>query len=174
MSITTEALNRFWKSMGQRYGKKWLDSYGDIPTRAWRDALAPFSHKDIARAMENLAAKASTREWPPTEPEFRAMLQDAVRANSKPTDDPNELRRGYWRSTIIHEVASSLGYTFETFEPVLIANRDELGASMRYLLDEVEDLETNTGQRTHGIEGMCAERCHDIGRAFKHLARVAA
>ena len=69
----------------------------------------------------------------------------------------------------LHAVSQALGYTFESFEPVLIANKHSLGESMRLLLDEVDDLEARTGQRTPGQENMVAERCRRIGVAFNQL-----
>lgn len=173
MSLTETAVQRFWKTMAERYGSRWFESYGDKPTTAWRDCIDPFSPKDIGMAIECLSQKDSTRQYPPTEPEFRALLQNAARGNAKPAEDPAEFRRGYWRSTIIHAVATQLGYSFETFEPVLIANKFTLGRAMRELLDEVDALEIATGQRTPGQEQMVDRRCHEIVAAFTQLRKAA-
>lgn len=171
MSITNEALRRFWRTMGERYGKRWLDSYGDEPTHAWRDCLNPFAPADIQRAINLLAENPETQQHPPTEPAFRALLQRAVRLGAKKTDDPAEARRSFWRSTIVGEVATALGYRTRPieFEALVVANKDSLGKSMSLLLDEVDDLEASTGQRTSGQVDMVFERCRAIGVAFNAL-----
>lgn len=170
MSLTEQTYVRFWRSMGERYGSRWLDSYGDKPTHAWRETLSAFTPKDIAAAMDALANREDTKQFPPTEPAFKALLVAASRGNSKPVDDPAQLRRGYWRSTIVRYVSTGLGYTVADFEPVLIANKADLGASMRDLLDDVENLEAATGQRTQGQETFAAQRCFELVVAFKHLS----
>jgi len=174
MSLTEKTHTRFWASMIERYGSRWVTAYGEKPTHAWRETLAAFTPKDIQRAIDALANRTETQDFPPTEPAFRALLIQAARGNSKPVDDANELRRGYWRSTIVHAVASGLGYSVADFEPVLIANKADLGASMRDLLDDIDNLEAATGQRTQGQETHCAQRCYELVVAFKRLKRAVA
>jgi hypothetical protein len=171
MSITEKAVDRFWQSMGQRYGSRWFDTYTDKPTQAWRECLKAFSPKDIGRAMQALELKESTRQHPPTEPEFRALLKHAARQNVKAPDDPNELRRGYWRSSIVTLVARGLGYDFTGLEFVLLQNQS-LGRAMRDLLNDADELEVETGQRTTGIETMVEQRCREIVTAFNQLKAV--
>lgn len=174
MSITEKVVDRFWITMAERYGSRWLDTYTDKPTQAWRECLKAFSPKDIGRAIEMLELKEHTRQHPPSEPEFRALLKHAVRQHVKASDDPAELRRGYWRSCIVTLVSRGLGYDGETFEPVLIANKSSIGRAMRDLLDEVDELEVTTGQRTPGMDTMVSERCVDIVTAFKALRQAVA
>jgi len=169
MSLTEKTYTRFWATMGERYGKRWLENYGETPTHAWRECLRAFTPKDIATAIELLSTRENTKQHPPTEPEFKALLQHAARSNAKPLEDPNEYRRGYWRSTIIHAVAQELGYTGETLEPVVIENKHSLGRAMRDLLNEVDELEIATGQRTHGMESLVQERSCEIALAFREL-----
>jgi hypothetical protein len=169
MSNTAKVVARFWQTMLERYGKRWAETYGDEPTEAWRACLRAYSPKDIGRAIDALELKEHTRQHPPTEPEFRALLKHAARSNVKAPDDPNELRRGYWRSSIITLVSRGLGYTADTFEAVLIENKTSLGRAMRDLLDEVDELETTTGQRTAGMESLVLERSGEIVTAFKQL-----
>ncbi len=122
MSNTEKVYDRFWRTMGQRYGSRWLDTYGSTPTQAWQDTLQSFTPLDIHAAIGLLDGRQQTRDFPPTEPEFRSLLKQAQRRGVKIADDPAELRRGYWRSCIIHQVARGLGYDFVvTFEPVLVA-----------------------------------------------------
>lgn len=169
MSNTEKLVERFWQTMAQRYGARWLETYTETPTQAWRDCLDSYSPREIAKAIDALDLSAHTRQHPPTEPEFRALLKTAARARGIPADDPNEWRRGYWRSTIIEGVARELGYTSATLEPVLIANRSSLGEAMRRLLDEVDENEQRTGQRTKGHEEMAAQGIRAIGIAFNAL-----
>lgn len=169
MSNTAKTLARFWQTMLERYGTRWSQTYGTEPTHAWAECLKAFSPKDIGRAIDALELKEHTRQHPPTEPEFRALLKHASRQNVKQPDDPNELRRGYWRSTIITLVARGLGYNGETLEPVVIENKNSLGRAMRDLLDEVDELEVATGQRTPGMEALALEGSERIVTAFKQL-----
>lgn len=173
MSLTEKAVTRFWATMVERYGSRWVSTYGDKPTQAWRDCLQPFTPKDIGHAIESLSLKDHTRQHPPTEPEFRALLKSCARAGAKPAEDPAELRRGYWRSTIVHAVARAMGYTVDAFERVLVANKHSLGRAMKDLLDEVDELEATTGQRTAGQEAMVARRCTEIITAFRQLKAAA-
>lgn len=173
MSLTEKTVTRFWATMVERYGARWVTTYGEKPTQAWRDCLQPFTPRDIGHALEALSLKEHTRQHPPTEPEFRALLKAGARAGAKPTEDPAELRRGYWRSTIVHAVARAMGYTVDAFEPVLVANKHSLGRAMRDLLDEVDELEATTGQRTAGQESMCATRCREIVTAYRTLKAAA-
>lgn len=172
MSLTEKTFDRFWKTMAERYGSRWLETYGDKPTHAWRELLAAYSPKDIGVAIEMLANRDETRQHPPTEPAFKALLQHAARAGSKPTEDPGELRRGYWRSTIIEAVARQLGFTHASLEPVLIANKS-LGLAMKRLLDDVDELEHATGQRTSGQHDMVDARCRQIVDSFRQLKAAA-
>lgn len=172
MSNTAKTVTRFWATMCERYGTRWTTTYGAEPTHAWQECLRAFSPKDIARAIDALDLKEQTRAHPPTEPEFRALLKIASRGNAHHVDDPNALRRGYWRSTIVTYVARGLGYHVDTLEPVLIENKS-LGRAMLDLLNDLDELEVATGQRTPGQETMCAERCTDIVNAFKLLKAAA-
>ena len=176
MSNTEKLVTRFWRTMAERYGSRWFDTYTETPTLAWRECLDAYSPKEIAKAIEALDLKDSTRQHPPSEPEFRALLKQAARNHSKRSDDPAEWRRGYWRSCIVHAVAHELGYTVQTFEPVLIANRASLGRACADLLDEIDNLEAATGQRTKGQEDACTDGVRAIVVAYNALkaAQVAA
>lgn len=175
MSNTEATYTRFWKTMGERYGKRWLDDFGDTPTRAWKDCLSPFTPKDIQRAIELLALNENTKQFPPTEPEFRSLLQRAVRLASAPQEDPGHVRRGYWRSVIVGECQRALGYAQNPlgFEQLVIANKHSLGLAMKNLLDEVDELEHATGQRTKGQHELVEERSRAIALAFRQLKAAA-
>lgn len=174
MSLTEKTFTRFWSTMGERYGSRWLDSYGAAPTLAWRETLSAFTPKDIKLAIDALATRDDTRQFPPTEPAFKALLVQAARSTSRPVEDPHELRRGFWRSLIVREVSTGLGFDGAEFEAVLVGRREDLGVSMAALLDEFDDLEQRTGQRTSGQESACQQRCREIVVAFRRFARKAA
>lgn len=171
MSNTKKVHTRFWESMAQRFGKRWADEYGNEPTLAWRELIDRYKPTEIRGALDLMHAKGL--QHPPTEPQFAELLSQAATRSRKAEESAPELRRGYWRSAIVHLVAQDLGFNTATFEPVLIENRLSLGNSMSMLLDEADDLEQRTGQRTHGIEDMVAKRCHEISFAFKSLKAAA-
>ena len=86
-----------------------------------------------------------------------------------PADAPAPLLRNpardYWRSCILHEVCGALGHTASTFEPILMANKDTIGASMQQLLNELCDQEMRDG-RTHGMHLGCRRRSERIARTY--------
>lgn len=172
MSLTEAVFTRFWATMTERYGARWITSYGEKPTHAWRETLSAFTPAQISLAIEALSKRQETQDFPPTEPAFKALLVAA--AKPRPAEDPAELRRGYWRSSIVNAVAHALGYTVASFEPVLTANRHSLGLAMKTLLDDVDELEATTGQRTAGQEAMVERRCREIVAAFHQLKRARA
>lgn len=177
MSQTEKTVTRFWQTMVERYGTRWATTYGAEPTHAWRECLKPFSPRDIGSAIEALALKDSTRDFPPTEPDFRALLNAAARRALHKSDDPGQVRRGYWRSTIVAHVRDALGYRFAgngdvAFEAMLAENKS-LGVAMKTLLDDVDELEATVGQRTIGQETMVLERSREIAVAFNALKAAA-
>lgn len=175
MSLTEKTYDRFWKSMGERYGKRWLDNYGDAPTFAWRELLKSYTPKEIESAL-NLLPTRKEVEHPPSEPEFKILLTRATRQLAHPTDEPAQFRRAYWRSSIVAAVEDAMGYRYdqEGFEQLLKANKTSLGAAMRELLDDADELEANTGQRTRGQHDMVERRAGEIAMAFRALRKAVA
>jgi hypothetical protein len=173
MSNTKKTHERFWATMGERFGKRWIDDYGSIPTLAWRELLDRYSPQEIKAALELMHSRGL--EHPPTEPQFAEMLVTAQKRSVAAGAELNaaDYRRGYWRAAIITLVAKELGYDFATFEPVLVANRHTLGEAMKRLLDDVDELESTTGQRTAGMELMVEKRCMEICAAFRQLRKAA-
>lgn len=171
MSLNKEAGRRFWLSMGERFGKRWLDDYGAEPTKAWMETLGGYSLADIGAAMELMRTKGW--QHPPTEPQFAQLLAEAARRNQ---GSAVNYRRGFWRSDIVADISAWLGYQFhvEQFETVVVANKHSLGASMLSLLNEMEQLEVDTGQRTPGQLEHCRQRCREIAANFMALKREAA
>jgi hypothetical protein len=78
--------------MGERFGKRWLDDYGNEPTKSWKDLLDRFTPDDLAEALARLKDRPEhNRSHPPTHAEFEALLTSAARRNNRPTEN---FRRG--------------------------------------------------------------------------------
>jgi hypothetical protein len=171
MSATKEMADRFWRTMGERFGKRWLDEYGAQPTTAWKRAIGAYSPEVIGAALDLM----HTRGWqhPPTEPQFAQLLSEAARKSAGSSENH---RRGFWRSLIVAEIGAALGYQrdYRAFELVVIQSRHDLGHAMAALLNECENLEITTGQRTDGQLVHCAEQCRLLAANYAGLRRVAA
>lgn len=155
---------RFWNAMSERYGRRWTEQYGAEASAAWRELVNKFTLDDIKAALAKLGDVAP--EFPPTLPQFETILAK-VSAGKKV--DTTDYVRGYWRSMVVHEMACNLGYTLLTLEPVIVANRHTLGAGMREILDQMDELEKRTGQRTEGLHEACRERCIALSDTFPEL-----
>ncbi len=167
MSLTNAVRKRFWSAMGERFGKRWLDEYGEIPTLAWREMIDRYTPSDIGGALELMALKGW--QHPPTQPQFEPLLREASRHN-KP--DEQDWRRGYWRSWIARYVAGDFLHRelisdMDAFEAYLIEHRHTLGKILLALLDELDSMERDTQQRTQGMEDLCMRRCREIGRGWR-------
>lgn len=170
MTNTAETSTRFWARMAELYGRKWVEEYGAEVPVSWRELLDKYTPTELKAGISALRMRSS--QFVPTQPEVAQLLeQSRARAMNK-SSDPNELRRGYWRSCIVEQVARNLGYTGETLEPVVIANKSSLGRAMADLLNEVDESELRTGQRTPGHSQMVFEGAQRIGVAFNALRAV--
>lgn len=173
MAATDEFVKRFWQRMGETYGSRWAETYGMMPTQAWRELLARFSPQAAQAAMGDLQSQAHLRQHPPTLPQFESLLIAALRSGRQEATAA-DFRRGYWRSRVIHGVSDAMGWRLtgeigQSFEGLLIANRDGLGRACRDLLDQLDDLELKSGQRTQGQEDHCHAACQRIASAYAHL-----
>lgn len=167
MTMTATAHKRFWRTMGERFGKRWLDEYGDEPTQAWKDLLNRYTPTEVSRALAAMGSRAFAH--PPTLPQFEALLAEASKAAKADTQD---WRRGYWRACIVNAVAAGMvqrgliSHPAE-FEEFLVRHRHSLGAAMRNLLDDMDAMEQRTGQRTLGMERTCEARCRELVQRFQ-------
>ena len=168
MSNTAKVHLRFWLAMTERYGRRWTEQYGTDPSPAWRELVDKYTPDDVKLALAELPKEAP--DFPPTMPQFQAIL---AKAAQKRKDDPTDYLRGYWRAAIVNEVATKLGYTFETLEPVIVANRATLGKAMRDLLDALCDSERRTGQKTEGMHVWCERACQEIADGCWQLRNAA-
>lgn len=165
MSNTTKVHNRFWGAMQQRYGiRRWNELYGEDISPTWRELIDKFIPEDLKLALGQLSKEAP--DFPPTLPQFEAILSKVAR---KQIADPTDWVRGYWRSMIVLETSYNLGHTMRTMEPVIIENRNTLGAHMRSILDEMCAMELATGQRTEGMLDACRDKCLAMSRSYQHL-----
>lgn len=68
-------MRRLWQGMGEIYGHRWTSAYGDdagaSAGKTWAKGLAGLSPAQIGHGLD--AAVASSDEWPPSLPAFRAM-----------------------------------------------------------------------------------------------------
>lgn len=68
-------MRRLWQVMAEIYGHRWTSSYGDdagaSAGKTWAKGLAGLSPAQIGHGLD--AAVASSDEWPPSLPAFRAM-----------------------------------------------------------------------------------------------------
>lgn len=166
--MTKATHRRFWQAMGERFGKRWLEEYGPEPTLAWMRMLDRYTPLEVKAALEAMAA----RGWqhPPTQPQFGSLLVDAAK---KGAGDTQDYARGYWRTEIVSAVmreGNRLGkwrLDWAGFEQVVIQRRHTLGADMLALLNEVDELEKATEQRTHGMHDLVARRATEIAANYR-------
>jgi hypothetical protein len=143
---------------------------------AWWIGLGKMSLPMFVRCMEHLLAAPA---WPEYLPKRRGdmtpgdMWKIAKELRTGPGGAPvpgeRNTIRDYWRAAIVHDTARALGHTAATLEPVLIAHKDSLGASMRTLLDEIEGQDRRDG-RTVGQHRYVQRKCEQIARMFPRLA----
>lgn len=162
------AHTRFWADMIDRYGRRWAELYGPVPGEAWVELLDRFDPSVIKSAVASLANLKA--EFPPTLPQFETLLFKSDKAER--TAERNWIR-DFWRSMIVDRVSHQLGYTFATFEPVLIRERHTLGSAMLELLNSLEERERERGFRTDEAGLWAVNECDRIARGHKTL-RIAA
>lgn len=172
MSNTKAVHRRFWQSMGERFGKRWLDDFGDEPSRAWTDLIDRYTPEDIAGALSLLSTRHErNRSHPPTHDEFEALLARAV--NTK-RHDPTDYTRGFWRSLVISAVMTEAriiseawrSISYEAFEAIVIREQGTLGHSVCALIDNLAEAERRNGQRTLGLYETLTRRAREIALTY--------
>lgn len=166
--MSNPILARFWRSMGERFGKRWLDEYGPEPTRAWEEALRPWDADVVRGALEMMGEKGW--QHPPTLPQFQSLLRDAERKHPKPAID---FVRGFWRTVIVDAAAHSMGMSVQEFEPILARHGDELAGPLLWLLDEFDARDKTHGARSPEQVRWCEDRVRQTMAEFQRN-RVAA
>lgn len=129
--------DRFWESMGERFGKPWFDLAGPLPTKSWRELLDQFTRDEVDAALLRLKDRPeSYRANPPTYAEFQELLSAA--AKNRPMSAAVE-SRGHWRSVVV-------------------------GTCMRHagLLGIVAYGETELGKLPSSVYGMALRRCQEL------------
>jgi hypothetical protein len=71
-----EMMDWLWQMMGSMFGHKWVSSFGPEvdPDRVWASCLKGISKDQIKFGLNRCAL--TSREWPPSAPEFRGMCLD--------------------------------------------------------------------------------------------------
>src|ERR1700740_2908018 len=93
---TEKTHQRFWEAMRARFGKRWLDEFGNEPSAPWVQLLNKHTPSHLRDALELMAEQKF--QHPPTLPQFEALLK---KASSKAPHQDTDLPRNYWRSFII-------------------------------------------------------------------------
>lgn len=100
---------RFWRDMGERFGKRWFDLCGPLPTREWKELLDEFTREEIDAALLRLKDRPKPYVGnPPTYTEFQSMLATAAKNRPAKTADPNQVRIR-WRSIVTAECMKCAG-----------------------------------------------------------------
>lgn len=99
MSHNAKVHGEFWKSMGERFGIRWFEAHGKLPSKAWTDLLDRFDSEEIQNALLRLKDRPEReRAHPPTHAEFQALLLAAQRAGG--AGDESTVR-SRWRSVVV-------------------------------------------------------------------------
>lgn len=97
MSAATNT--KFWKSMAERFGKRWFDVHGPKPTETWVDLLDGFEWDAVEDALLRLKDRPERdRAHPPTHAEFQLLLAAAARSRGGNSDAQV---RQHWRSIVV-------------------------------------------------------------------------
>lgn len=75
---------RVWERFVQWYGTRVIETHGAMPSQAWDMAVNTSSDEQVAAALQ--AVKVQHAKYPPTFPEFEALLRKA-----KPADGVEEM-----------------------------------------------------------------------------------
>lgn len=110
----------------------------DELVESWWKALRHVDLAAIERRVDEFLARATeTTKFPRP-----SQMRDPNQAQTAIGDGVN-YQRGYWRSCIVASVAKQSGHTFESLEPVIVANRDSLGRAMLDMLNDYAGFEPN-------------------------------
>lgn len=60
---TDEAFRRWWKAMGQIFGRTWYDTHGPEPTELWKDSLSRLTLPRAGQIIEHYRTSGDT--YPP-------------------------------------------------------------------------------------------------------------
>jgi hypothetical protein len=151
---TEKTHQRFWEAMRARFGKRWLDDFGNEPSAPWIQLLNKHTPNHLRDALELMGEQKL--QHPPTLPQFESLLKHA---SSKAPHQDTDLPRKYWRSVIHgtcmrHAALLNLVPWGETRLERMPTNEiyELAERQCRELLDWACDSERTAGQRTPGIE----------------------
>ena len=67
-------VSAFWTRMTELYGHRWTSAQGETPNPTWSKAISGLSNDELRKGLN--ACLTSTNAWPPSLPEFLAMIRD--------------------------------------------------------------------------------------------------
>ena len=133
----------------------------DELVESWWKALRHCDFQDVGERVDRFIARADESTKFPRPAQMRDK-NDVPRSADELSRNPT---RDYWRTQIVNTVAKELGYTTDTFEPILEFHSDTLGKMLLDLLNELDSQERRDG-RLHGMHIGCYRRCLDIAAAW--------
>lgn len=76
-------------------------------------------------------------------------------------------RRDFWRSIIVDRVSQRLGHSHASIEQIVVSHRTTMASDMLSLLDQMDQAEIDSGNRSQGMEAYCLHRCEKIAGAYR-------
>lgn len=91
---TDEAFQRFWKRMGETFGKSWYEQNGPEPNTTWQASLLGMALDQVAFAIEHF--RKSGDAFPPNLSQFIAVAKQLKIAPAhvslpKPKSEPTKI-----------------------------------------------------------------------------------
>ena len=145
-------IGRLCDIMGKPMSEELLDGYWKSLLNCDLEAIEATVDDYIARAGEN------TRFPRPSQLRPKHVAIPVA-------EDSTNYQRGYWRTVIVNTVANALGTDMVGLEPIIIANRESLGAWMLTLLNDVCGKDTG-GDRSAVLQSYCEARSLQIAARF--------
>ena len=131
---------------------------------SWWKALRNASITAVEARIDAFIAKADEGTRFPRPAQIRPP--ETVAASAEPNPYGESWLRGYWRTAIMETLAHMTGQTVAALQPIIVAKRETVGRQIRELMDEMQERETRTGQRTPGHDEYAQKACLEIARAF--------
>lgn len=69
-----KTVSTFWTRMTELYGHRWTSAQGETPNPTWSKAISGLSNDELRKGLR--ACLNNANAWPPSLPEFMAMVRD--------------------------------------------------------------------------------------------------
>lgn len=164
--ITNARAKRLWKRLAEFYGSRFIEQFGAAPPEPWLELVNDADDEDLKTAI--LETRRQYLQFPPSLPQFAALIESAEKRRKGKQIDHT---RAYWRSGIGCMVKHDMGFNVDraAFEDVMHEN-PRLVAAMTELLDELDNAEKLTGNRTDAMWITCERRSRSIAASFSASA----